>query len=204
MLVKRFMFNNHPHGGNSYLAVCEQTGEAAMFDIGEVAEDLPSFLQEQNFTLKYLLLTHTHSDHVGGLQWLVERFRVPVFWNPKEEPTLHNAAEHRKWDFDPLSLMTYPVADGSTITLGTYTFTAYEIPGHTPGGTAFCTDQLAFVGDILFAGAVGGTSTPEAYATQIAGIKQKLLPLGDHIKVYSGHGPVTTIGIERLFNPFLD
>lgn len=204
MFIKRFLFPNHPHGGNSYLVACEQTGEAAMVDIGEVAEELPTVLQAHHLTLKYLLLTHTHTDHVGGLPWFVEHFQVPVFWNPKEEPALKRAAEQRQWDFDPLSLVTHPVSDGSTIPLGTYTFTAYEIPGHTPGGTAFCTSRMAFVGDILFAGAVGGTSTPEAYATQIAGIKNKLLPLGDQVRVYSGHGPITTLGIERLFNPFLD
>lgn len=203
MLIKRFVFDNHPHGANSYLVACEETGEAALFDIGEVAEELPSFLQEHHLTLKYLVLTHTHTDHVGGLPWLVERFQVPVYWNPKEAPILQRTAERRQWDCDPLSLLTHVVLDGTTLSLGTYTFTAYEIAGHTPGGTAFCTDQVALVGDILFAGAVGGTPTPEAYARQIQGIKSKLLPLGDHVRVYSGHGPVTTLGIERLFNPFL-
>jgi len=96
------------------------------------------------------------------------------------------------------------IADNDTITFGEITLTVIHTPGHSPGGVAFVTDGIAFVGDTLFAGSIGRTDFPGGdFATLISSIKNRLFPLGDDTKVYTGHGPATTIGRERRANPFL-
>ena len=96
------------------------------------------------------------------------------------------------------------ISDNDTITFGEITFTVIHTPGHSPGGVTFVTDKTAFVGDTLFAGSIGRTDFPGGdFATLISSIKTKLFPLGDDTKVYTGHGPATSIGREKRSNPFL-
>ena len=96
------------------------------------------------------------------------------------------------------------IGEGDKITFGDITLTVLHTPGHSLGGVSLCSDGVVFVGDSLFAGSIGRTDFPGGdYDTLIRSIKTKLLPLGDDVVVYSGHGPASTIGREKRFNPFL-
>ncbi|MBI4641350.1 MAG: MBL fold metallo-hydrolase [Candidatus Tectomicrobia bacterium] len=204
MIIKRFVFPVHPHGQNSYIVACEKTREAVMIDVGDFSEEIIAFLKDRNLTLRYILLTHAHGDHVGGVKRLKDLTGAEVFFDPRDESTLRRAQESLQWDYDGLQMIDHTLKEGDTIHLGTLTFTVFDTPGHTPGSISFLSGNALFVGDALFAGSVGGTPDYETFTTQVTAIKGKLFPLGDHIEVYNGHGPSTTLGIERLFNPFLD
>jgi glyoxylase-like metal-dependent hydrolase (beta-lactamase superfamily II) len=96
------------------------------------------------------------------------------------------------------------VEDGDTISFGEITLKVIHTPGHSPGGISLYADGVAFVGDTLFAGSIGRTDFPGGdYGTLIASIKDKLFPLGDEVRVYTGHGPATSIGLEKRINPFV-
>jgi hydroxyacylglutathione hydrolase len=109
-------------------------------------------------------------------------------------------------DFAPPPVVDEYFNDGNTLRVGELEFQVLHCPGHTPGHVVLfaASERKVFVGDVLFAGSVGRTDLPGGSSEELmASINQKLLPLGDDVEVYSGHGPVTTIGIERTTNPFL-
>ncbi len=192
---------------NSYVVACEETKEAVIIDPGAEAERIYRVVTFQGFTLKYVMNTHGHVDHIGGVGDLIEKTGVP-FMMHKDDMFLIQEIEH-----DPiqafLQIKTPPppdrfLSDGEKIAVGNLEFEVLHTPGHTPGGVCFLVANVLFCGDTLFANSIGRTDLPGGSHQQLlTSIREKLFTLDDNVRAYSGHGSVTTIGNERQFNPFL-
>ena len=185
---------------NCYLVMDEVTKELAIIDPG----GQPNIIQEEikllNGKPKFILLTHGHMDHVGGVIELVNKFNIPFYINEIEEKYMKND----KSVFGLLPNASGYLKEGDTLNLGSNLIKVIETPGHTAGGLCFLIANKLFTGDTLFQGSVGRSDFPGGDGMQlIKNIKEKLLPLGDNIEVYAGHGAASTIGYEKRMNPFL-
>ena len=211
MTIKTFTFN--PIQENTYL-VYDETLEAVVIDAGCISKvekrALKQYIEDNNLTLKRVLNTHLHFDHQFGNRFLFETFGIKPEAGKEDEYLLENViAQTRSFgmevDEEAQPLGGY-IIENQEIKFGNSTFTAFHVPGHSPGSMAFYAekDGVLFAGDVLFRGSIGRTDLPGGdYATLIQSITRKLLPLPDSTVVYSGHGPQTTIGFEKKNNPFL-
>lgn len=199
---------------------CEKTHQAICIDPGDEAERIAKTIDALGLDLKAIALTHAHLDHVGGVAALkklkpdahivIHRADEPLYLRLPEQPAWIGIPQSQ---WKPLGLVfeNPPVPDDYWIDrqqydVGELQFEVIHCPGHTPGHVVLFepTERKVFVGDVLFAGSVGRTDLPGGSTEQLMeSIHTKLLPLGDDVEVYSGHGPVTTLGHERLTNPFL-
>lgn len=202
------------------LVGCETTRKAICIDPGDEAERIVEALERLGLTLQAIALTHAHLDHVGGVAALKKlKPEAKINLHKGDEFMYQSLPEQPTWIGVPRAQWKAlgfvfeqppPVDDywndGQTYTVGELQFEVLHCPGHTPGHVVFYEPKegVVFVGDVLFAGSIGRTDLPGGSTEQLlSSIKNKLLTLGDDVKVYSGHGPVTTIGEERLTNPFL-
>ncbi|MEW6323023.1 MAG: MBL fold metallo-hydrolase [Acidobacteriota bacterium] len=202
-----------PFFKNGYVLGCERTREAVYIDPGDEVEALLAFLTAERLTLTAVLLTHAHVDHVSGLAEVRRRFRAPI-WLHRDDLFLFNSAPEHARLFG-LSIETPPPPDRfyegpGPLAFGDYDVTVHHTPGHSPGGVCLQVGRRGkvgrhlFVGDTLFQGSIGRTDLPGGdYATLMRSITGVLLPLGDDARVFSGHGPETTIAAERKTNPFI-
>ncbi|GKX56132.1 MBL fold metallo-hydrolase [Leminorella grimontii] len=199
-----------PFQQNCTLLWCEETNEAAIVDPGGEAELLSQHIDALGVTLKQVLLTHGHSDHVGGAEKIAKRYGVPIVGPHKDDAfwleilpdqTTRFGMEH----CDPFIPDRW-LNDGDTVTVGNRTLNVMHTPGHTPGHVVFFSkaDRLALVGDVLFYGSIGRTDFPRGdYQTLVTSINEKLWPMGDDVRFIPGHGPMSSIGYERVSNPFV-
>ncbi|MEM7144326.1 MAG: MBL fold metallo-hydrolase [Verrucomicrobiota bacterium] len=173
---------------NAYLAWDENSRKAVAFDTGADLTEMLRTLHEQNLHLEAILLTHTHPDHVLELEKLrLTTGNPPVFVHRLEEFTgADSFVEKHEWNF------------------GTLHISALHTSGHSPGGTTYLVDGLtlpvAVVGDAMFAGSMGGGM--HSYPDAVRNNREKLLTLPDNTVLCPGHGPLTTVGEEKLHNPF--
>jgi glyoxylase-like metal-dependent hydrolase (beta-lactamase superfamily II) len=199
---------------------CETTKRAICIDPGDEAEVIVEILQRRGLTLQAMGLTHAHLDHVGGVTALkrlqpeakicLHKGDEPMFRALPEQPAWLGIPRSR-WDalgfaFEPPPPVDEYWTDGQKYNVGKLEFEVLHCPGHTPGHVVLYErkERKVFVGDVLFAGSVGRTDLPGGSTEELMhSIRTKLLTLDDDVEVYSGHGPVTTIGEERLTNPFL-
>jgi hydroxyacylglutathione hydrolase len=199
---------------------CEETKQAICIDPGDEAERIVETLERYGLTLQTIALTHAHLDHVGGVSALKKLQPAAKISLHKGDEFMYQALpEQPAWIGIPRSQWATlgfafeeppPVdhywSDGEKYAVGKLEFEVRHCPGHTPGHVVLyeAYERKVFVGDVLFAGSIGRTDLPGGSMPQLlASIKDKLLSLDDDVEVYSGHGPVTTIGEERLMNPFL-
>jgi glyoxylase-like metal-dependent hydrolase (beta-lactamase superfamily II) len=199
---------------------CEETGRAICIDPGDEAERIVRALERHELELQAIALTHAHLDHVGGVAALKSlRPGAEVIIHREDEPLYLALPEQPAWIGIPRSRwaalgLAYEVpppvdkywTDGETYPVGALSFKVIHCPGHTPGHVVLFSEgeRKVFVGDCLFAGSIGRTDLPGGSTEQLMdALFNKILPLGDDVEVYSGHGPVTTIGRERQTNPFL-
>jgi len=192
---------------------CETTREAVLIDPGDEVKALLSFAERNTLTIRHILLTHAHVDHVTGVAAAKRALGVPVHLH-RDDLFLYERAVQSGALFG-LDVEPQPPIDaffeaGEVIAFGGYEARPYHTPGHCPGGVCLQigrkgeTGRDLFVGDTLFAGSIGRTDLPGGdHATLIASIKTVLFAFGDDAVVYPGHGPTTTIGQERRTNPFL-
>ena len=205
MLIKSMAVG--PIQANCYILGCEDTLEAAVIDPGDEADRILLSLAESKLTLKYILNTHGHFDHVAANRRIKDATAAKIMIHALDAPMLdHLASSAATWG---LSAEDSPkpdrlLAEGDAVTFGTVSLEVIHTPGHTPGGVSFHTDGMVFVGDTLFAGSVGRTDFPGGDAATLKkSIQQKLFPLGDAVEVYPGHMGKTSIGQERRHNPFV-
>lgn len=202
-----------PFFKNGFVLGCEKTREAVIIDPGDEVATLLAFVDKNQLTVRHLLLTHAHVDHVTGVAAAKRTLGVPVHLH-RDDLFLYNQAVEMGRMFglavEPQPPIDSFYADGQVIEFGGYQARPWHTPGHCPGGVCLQVGRKGergtqlFVGDTLFAGAIGRTDFPGGdYATLIASIKNVLFPFGDDAIVYPGHGPATTIGQERRTNPFL-
>ena len=202
-----------PFFKNGFVAGCEETGEAVLIDPGDEVPSLLAFVERNGLTIRHILLTHAHVDHVTGVAAAKRALNVPIYLH-HDDLFLYERASEMGAMFG-LKVEPQPPIDvfytpGQVIPFGTYDVRVHHTPGHCPGGVCLQIGKKGtagtelFVGDTLFAGSIGRTDLPGGdYNMLIASIRNVLLPLGDACIVHSGHGPDTTIGQERLTNPFL-
>ena len=199
---------------------CEATGLAVCIDPGDEAGLIVRALERRGLELQAIALTHAHMDHVGGVAALKRlRPQAEVILHRLDEPLYRALPEQPAWIGIPPSRwaalgFNYGAppkvdrywTDGETYGVGRLEFKVRHCPGHTPGHVVLFSEaeRKVFVGDCLFAGSIGRTDLPGGSTEQLMdSLVNKIVPLGDDVEVYSGHGPVTTIGHERLTNPFL-
>jgi len=192
---------------NCYILVCKNTNEAAIIDPGDNADDIIEAIDKEGLNPRFIINTHAHFDHVGGVKTIQEHFKIDFLLHKGDLFLIDNVSEQAT----AFGLSSIPkpevdkyVNDGDKISLGDKVINVIHTPGHSPGGVCYHVDNNVFVGDTMFAGSIGRTDLPGgSYETLINSIKERLFPLGDSIIVYPGHGPSTTIGSERKHNPFL-
>jgi hydroxyacylglutathione hydrolase len=194
---------------NCYILACQETMQAAVIDPSWDGRSITATADERGYEISHILLTHSHFDHVGGLAELKAETAVPIYLHPDAVTMLsvaNQAANH--WG---LNIAEPPPADEmlhdeQTLTVGQISLQVLFTPGHAPGHVAFYLPdyRVVFSGDALFQQGIGRTDLPGGdMATLLTSIRQKLLPLPDETQVLSGHGPATTIGDEKKWNPFL-
>ena len=188
------------YDANCYILVDEQTKECGIIDAGGDADRIEAAIESMNGKPKYLLLTHGHFDHVGGVEEICSRYNIPFYISKTDEEYM----EKDNSVFGTLPKASSYLKEGDIIKLGANDIRVIETPGHTKGGLCFLTDKNVFTGDTLFQGSVGRTDFIGGDMNEIiSSIKNKLLPLGDDVVVYPGHGPSSSIGFEKIRNPYL-
>lgn len=205
MIVKVLVLG--PIGANCVILGCEDTKEAVVIDPGDEGDKILNELTANKLTLKCIINTHGHFDHVGANKRLKEVTGADIYIHPGDAPMLEHLEEMavsfgmRMENSPPADKL---VNEGDEIKFGNHSLKVIHTPGHSPGGISLLTGELLIAGDTLFYGSIGRTDLPGGdYSTLIASIKNKLFPLGDQVKVITGHGPATTIENEKRFNPFL-
>jgi glyoxylase-like metal-dependent hydrolase (beta-lactamase superfamily II) len=194
---------------NTYLIRDTASGQAAIIDTGETAE-LAAYLAslQPQPDIRMILLTHGHLDHAGALTGLQQQFDVPTYLPRLEQPLFATLPQQGDWFGAPhmnrpCGRIDHYVDDGDIIRLGETTLHFISTPGHTPGQGCYYDDKDIFVGDTLFAGSVGRSDLPLGDPALMQQSLHKLMQLPGHLRVHSGHGPVTTLDRERETNPFL-
>ncbi len=187
----------------------EVTHEAVVVDPGDNIAEILSRLQKHGLTLRQIVITHAHIDHVGGAALLKKATGAPVFLNQNDLDLLGAMEMQAGWLGVPTPEVGSPDAsaeDGLTVGLATLPGEVIHTPGHTPGSICllFPQQQLLLAGDTLFAGSIGRTDLPGGDGRQILrSLRDRLMVLPDKTRVLPGHGPDTTIGEEKQSNPFL-
>ncbi len=179
-----------PYLSNCYILGCDKTKEGVVIDPGDEAVRIMNEISKNGLRILRILITHGHIDHVGAASEVKRITKAPVLIHPLDAPGLGFPADGE-------------VREGDKIEVGSYILTAIHTPGHSPGGMCFSAPGVVFTGDTLFAGSIGRTDFPGGDHHQlIQGVIHKIFPLGDDIRIYPGHGLGSTIGRERLTNPF--
>jgi glyoxylase-like metal-dependent hydrolase (beta-lactamase superfamily II) len=196
-----------PFATNAYLVSCEETKETAVIDVGFDAEAIAAEIRRLSLTVRYLLNTHAHYDHVAAMADLQALVGGSYWLHPGDQPLLEGLTAQGLAFGLPAARApqeVHALEGGQTLELGRCTLTVIHTPGHSPGSVTFRWNDCLWVGDLLFAGSIGRTDFPGgSFEILSASIRQRLFPLGDELRVLPGHGPETTIGIERRTNPFV-
>jgi hydroxyacylglutathione hydrolase len=209
--IKKFTFN--PMQENTYIvyndALQAMIIDPGCYDVNEQLQ-LSSYIKENNLTPVMLVNTHCHIDHIFGNKYVSELYNLPLQAHVEEEKLLElDDASAARWQlsYDKSPRITKYLVENTTIQLGTDEFKILMVPGHSPGSVALysAANNFCIVGDALFNGSIGRTDLPFGNHDQlITAIRSQLFTLPDNTQIHSGHGPVTTIGKEKISNPFLN
>lgn len=177
---------------NGYIVGCAATGTAAIIDPGFDADKILRRLAASGLKVEQILLTHGHQDHLGALAEIGRATAAPARIHRGDLALTGRLAGQIAGDLE----------EGEVVSIGTLRFAVRSTPGHTAGGISLVHEQMAFVGDALFAGSLGGTRSVVNYRMQRRAVAEKLLGLDANVALFPGHGPATTVGEEKAHNPF--
>lgn len=181
--VRVFKVVMGPYSNNGYVIMCPTTKEAVIIDAPAEPEKLLTEVKESRAKVKAVLITHSHGDHLAGLETLRAGIKAPVRAHPADAPNI--------------PAVDSPVQDSEVISVGTLNIQAIHTPGHTPGSLCYLVGNHLFTGDTLFPGGPGATRTPTHLSQIVQSITSRLLTLPNDTAVYPGHGADTTIGQSR-------
>ncbi len=218
MIVKTFVLS--PFQQNTRVVVCEKTRKAICIDPGDESTEMVEFINHFAHELQAITLTHAHLDHIGGVTDLHKHFPdaeiilhkddEDLYYGLPEQPLFmgvpKNELKALGLEYEIPPKLNRKWQDGEVYKIGNLSFKIIHCPGHTPGHIILVeeTERKAFVGDCLFAGSIGRTDLPGGSFEQLMdSINNKILPLGDDLTVFNGHGDDTLIGREKATNPFL-
>jgi hydroxyacylglutathione hydrolase len=211
MNIKAFCFN--PFSENTYV-IYNESGVAWIIDPGcsepDEEKSLVAFLESEGLRLERILLTHAHIDHIMGLEFLYRTFNLKAEMHEGEKQVLESApiiAGMYGISYRSAPHETRYIVDNQILAFGSSPIKCLYTPGHSPASISYFLEQekILISGDVLFEGSIGRTDLPGGdYDTLISSIKTRLFPLGNEVQVYPGHGGITTIGQEKLTNPFLN
>jgi len=193
---------------NCYILGDEETKEAVVIDPGGDEDEILEALKYHGLQLKTIIDTHGHFDHVDANQPLKEATGASIAIHEADAAMLAKpSAEAMFFTGNRLRLSAADILlkEGDIISFGNHRLKVLHTPGHTPGGISLVMEDspLVYVGDLLFQGSIGRTDFPGgSFEDLINAVKTKIFTLGDNYSVYPGHGPVTTVGQERKYNPF--
>jgi len=196
-------------GENTYLVWTATGAEAVVVDPGAGTPDLLDYLGSSGLVVKAILLTHAHLDHVEGVAALKRVTGAPVYLHPEARPhydTVEFQAAAFGMELAPPPHPDLELTGGETLRFGSLVLQVLDAPGHAPGHVVFHLPdaEVAFVGDVIFSGSIGRTDLPGGdFRILMKTIRSTVLALPDQTRLYPGHGPDTTVGHERRYNPFL-
>ncbi|MEG0928606.1 MBL fold metallo-hydrolase [Chryseobacterium sp.] len=208
--IQGFVFNFASE--NTYI-IYNENKNAWLIDPGNMnvqeTQAIDGFIKEKGLNIQKILLTHAHIDHVLGLQWAFDTFKVPVYMHQEDQEVLDMLqASGMRFGFsvDPVKVDVNYVKEDDELDLDGEKFKIYHVPGHSPGSVVYHNENQKFMisGDVLFEGSIGRTDLYKGnYEQLIEGIRTKLFILDSETQVFSGHGNPTSIGFEKQYNPFL-
>jgi glyoxylase-like metal-dependent hydrolase (beta-lactamase superfamily II) len=193
---------------NCIITYCEKHRAAIIVDPGDSGKRIIKFIEEKQLIPKLVLNTHCHADHVGGISAVVEHFQIPFMCHQADEWMLTDTEQQEMANYIGLKL---PPKNDATVTDGEvvdlcedFSLKVIHTPGHTPGGISLLAGGNLIAGDTLFQNSIGRSDlTGGDHETLIKSIREKLFTLPEDTVVYPGHGETTTIGHEKMHNPFL-
>ncbi len=197
-----------PIQANCYIVGDEATQKGVIIDPGDEADRILSRVRQNDLEIEVIFNTHGHFDHVGANKKVKEATGAKIAIHPDDAHYLGKISQSAAvWgmfaeDSPPPDML---LEDGQVLEVGGLKFQVFHTPGHSPGSVSLYLPDadLVFTGDLIFAGSIGRTDFPGGdYATLIRSVREKIFPLADDVRILSGHGPVTTVGNEKLHNPF--
>lgn len=195
---------------NVYLAADVQSGEAVVIDPAWDGQVIVGEAQRRGWKITQVWVTHAHFDHMAGAAAIARLLQPapPIALHPDDRPwwEQQGGAPFFGLHIDPPPAPSIPLAHAQVLQIGVYSFDVRHAPGHTPGHVVFycAAASVAFCGDVIFNGSIGRTDLPGgSYPVLMDSIQQQILTLPDGTRLLSGHGPQTTVGVERSENPFL-
>ncbi len=195
---------------NCYVLGDKATNKAAVIDPGGDVDRIMKMLEDNNLELEYIMLTHAHVDHIGGVQELISKTGVSVYMHNDDLYMLVNGVANQSVALGgpvveaKIDEHVEFVEDGDILELGELELSIIHTPGHTEGGISIQTGNFIFTGDTLFASSIGRSDLEGGNETKLLdSIKNKLFVLDEDLTVLPGHGPATTIGTEKATNPYI-
>jgi glyoxylase-like metal-dependent hydrolase (beta-lactamase superfamily II) len=192
---------------NCYLVEDPKTNAVAIVDPGSEPERIVEAVEQSGGRVEAIWITHAHVDHIGAIAPLKRKYDVPVWLHPLDEPLYRVGGRQAQLYGIPYEEPPAPdrrFAEGEKLTLGSLELDVIHVPGHAPGHVVIFGHGNALVGDCLFAGSIGRTDLPFSNPSQLEASLKRIASLPPETVVHPGHGDSTTIGEERLSNPFLN
>ena len=209
MAIKFKIIPVTPFEQNCSLLWCDETHRAAVVDPGGDISRILRAVEANGIALEKILVTHGHIDHAGAVAELAERLSLPIEGPQREDQFWIDGMPQQSKMFGFPNVRAFVpdrwLEHGDRVRFGNVEMDVSHCPGHTPGHVVFynAPGRLAIVGDVLFKGSIGRTDFPKGdFDTLISSIHNRLWPLGDDVAFIAGHGPMSTLGAERKFNPF--